>query len=46
MQLLEIKDLNALINNKPFFDQPVKNQQETYEKHTEISKNYDYTKGN
>ena len=24
MPLVEIKDFNALINNKPFFDQPVK----------------------
>ena len=32
MLLVEIKDFNALINNKPFFDQSVKNKQETYEK--------------
>ena len=31
MTLGEIKDLNALIDNKPFFGQPVKNKQETYE---------------
>ena len=31
--LVEIKDFNALIDNKPFFDQPVKNKQEAYEKH-------------
>ena len=24
MSLVEIKDFNALIDNKPFFDQPVK----------------------
>ena len=30
MLFVEIKDFNALINNKPFFDQPVKNEQETY----------------
>ena len=23
MRLVEIKDFNALINNKPFFDQPI-----------------------
>ena len=23
--LVEVKDFNALINNKPFFDQPIKN---------------------
>ena len=32
MPLVEIKDCNALIDNKPFFDQPVKNKQEAYEK--------------
>ena len=32
MPLVEIKDFNALIDNKPFFDQPVKNKQEAYEK--------------
>ena len=31
MLLVEIKDCNASIDNKPFFDQPVKNQGETYE---------------
>ena len=44
--LVEIKDLNALISNKPFFDQPGKNKQETYEKPIEMSKNDDYTTGN
>ena len=42
--LIEIKDFNALINNKIFFDQPVK-KQEVYEKLMEISKNNDYTTG-
>ena len=32
MPLVEIKDLDALIDNKPFIDQPVKNTQEAYEK--------------
>ena len=32
MPLVEIKDFNALIGNKLFFDQPVKNKQETYKK--------------
>ena len=31
MPLVEIKDCNAFIDNKPFFDQLVKNKQ-TYEK--------------
>ena len=43
MLLVEIKDFNALINNKPFFDQPVKNKQEAYEKLIEMSRNDDYS---
>ena len=35
---------NALIDNKPFFDQPVRNKQE--EKLVEMSRNNDYTTGN
>ena len=31
MQLVKIKDVNALIDNKQFFNQPVKNKQEAYE---------------
>ena len=46
MLLVEIKDFNALIDNKPFFDQPVKNKQEAYEKLIEMSRNDDYTTGN
>ena len=38
MPLVEIKDFNVLINNKPFFDQQVKNKQEAYKKHIEMSK--------
>ena len=34
-----------MINNKPYFDQPVKNKQETYEKLIEMSRNDDYTTG-
>ena len=44
--LVEIKDFNTLTNNKPVFEQPVKNKQESYEKLTEMSKNDDYTTGN
>ena len=29
--LVETKYFHALIDNEPFFDQPVKNKQETYE---------------
>ena len=31
MSLVETKDFNALNDNKPFFDQPVKNKQKPYE---------------
>ena len=30
--LVQIKHFNALMHNKPFFDQPVKNKQEAYKK--------------
>ena len=43
MSLVEIKDFNELIDNKPFFDQPVKSNQETYGKLIEMSRNDDYT---
>ena len=46
MPLVEIKDFNALINNKPFFDQPVKNKQEAYKKLIEMSGNDNYATGN
>ena len=36
MPLIEIKDFHALIDKKPFFDQPVKNKQEMYEKLVEM----------
>ena len=37
---------NALIDNKLFFDQPVKNKQEAYENLIEMSRYDDYTRGN
>ena len=46
MLLVEIKHFNALTYNKLFFDQPVKNKHEGYEKIIEMSKNDDYTTGN
>ena len=46
MPLVETKDFNGLNDNKPFFDQPVKNKHEAYEKLIEISRNDDYTTGN
>ena len=42
MSLVEIKDFNALIDDKPFFDQPVK----TNKKRMKMSRNHDYTTGN
>ena len=42
--LVEIKDFNVLINNKPFFDHSVKNKQEAYEKLFEMYKNI-FSKG-
>ena len=44
--LVEIKDFNALIDNQPSFNKPVKNKQEAYEKLIKMSRNYDYTTGN
>ena len=46
MPVVEMKSFNALIVNKPFFDQPVKTKQEAYEKLIEMSRNDDYTTGN
>ena len=43
---METKDLNALIDNTPFFNQPIKNKQEAYENLVKISINDDYTTGN
>ena len=43
---VEIKDFNVLIDGKRFFDLPVKNEEEAYEKIIEMSNNNDYTTGN
>ena len=43
---VEVKDFNVLIDRKSFFDLPVKNEEEAYEKNIEISKNNDYATGN
>ena len=43
MPLVEINDFNALNDNIPFFDQPVK---DGYEKLVEVSRNHNYTTGN
>ena len=39
-------DFDALIDNKPFFDQPIKSKHEGYEKPIEMTRNDDYTTGN
>ena len=44
--LIGTEDFNVLIDNKPFFDQPVKNKQEAHEKLIEMSRNDDCTTGN
>ena len=45
MPLVEIIDFNALTDNKPVFDQPVKSKQ-AYEKHIKMSRNNDDTRRN
>ena len=43
---VEINDFNVLIDGKSFFDVPVKNKEEAYEKIMSISGNNNYTTGN
>ena len=43
---VEIKDFIVLIDRKSFFDLPVKNEEEAYEKIIKMSNNNDYTTGN
>ena len=43
---VQIKDFNILIDGKRFFDLPVKNEEEAYEKIIEMSNSNDYTTGN
>ena len=45
MPLVEIKAFNALNDNKPFFDQPMKSKQEAYKKLIGMSRNDNYTIG-
>ena len=40
------QNVNALIDNKTIFEQPVKNKQESYEKLFEMLRNNDHTTGN
>ena len=41
-----VKDFNVIIDKLAFFDLPVKNEEEAYEKIIDISKNSEYTIGN
>ena len=43
---VQVKDFNVIIDKTPFFDLPVKNEEEAYEKIIEISKNNEYNTGN
>ena len=43
---VQIKDFNVLIDQKSFFDIPIKSDEETYEKVIEMRRNNDYTTGN
>ena len=43
---VEIKDLNVLIDVESFFDLPIINEEETFEKMIEMSRNNDYTTDN
>ena len=41
-----VKDHNVIIDKLAFFDLPIKNEEEAYEKIIDISKNNEYTTGN
>ena len=41
-----VKDYNVIIDKLAFFDLPIKNEEEAYEKIIDISKNDEYTTGN
>ena len=43
---VQIKDFTVLICGKSFFDLPIKNEEEAYEKIIDMSNNNDYTIGN
>ena len=43
---VKVNDFNVLIDRKSFFDLPVKNDEEAYEKIIDMSNNSDYTTGN
>ena len=41
-----IKDFNVIIDKLAFFDLPIKNEEEAYEKIIDISRNSEYNTGN
>ena len=41
-----VKDFNVIIDKLAFFDLPIKNEEEAYEKIIDISKNDEYATGN
>ena len=43
---VKVNDSNVLIDGKSFFDLPVKNDEEAYEKLIDMNNNSDYTTGN
>ena len=43
---VQIKDFNVLIDGKSFFDLSIKNEEEAYEKITDMSNNNNYMTGN
>ena len=43
---VEIKDFNVLVGGKSFFDLPVKNEEQAYEKIMDMSNHNDYKTGN
>ena len=43
---VKVNDFNVLIDRKSFFDLPVKNEDESYEKIIDMSNNNDYATGN
>ena len=43
---VQIKDFNVLIGGRSFFNLPIKNEEEAYEKIIDMSNNNNYTTGN
>ena len=43
---IEIKNFNVIIDGKPFFELPIRNMEETYQKIIDMEYNDDYTVGN